>query len=289
MIVSIKSHYGQDTLYAIAYTGGCPFGTAYCTYDFDDRDTAHHFYVDTSQTNNIWQIGIPSKNIFNTAHSPQFSLITDSLNTYPINNISSFSFTLRSDDWTEINFWHRINSDQLNDGGVVEYSTDGGISWNNIINSPYFLNGFGSNVDSISSNSNKLGFSGTSLGWVNSSIQGYAIDYVKFRFTFTSDSINTNKDGWMIDDINISCTGTGINEIVKNSPFQVIPNPTSDFISVIFVKAEKFISATLFDVLGYPILTTNNSMFCISQFESGLYFLTIVSDKEKYVTRILIN
>lgn len=162
LIVSIKILYGQDTLYSIAYTGPCPFGTAECTYDFDDRDTAHHFYIDTNQMNNVWQIGIPSKNIFNLAYSPPFSFVTDSLNPYPINNTSSFSFTLRSDDWTFINFWHRINSDQFNDGGAVEYSTDGGINWNNIINSPYILSGFYSNIDSISSNSNNPGFSGTS-------------------------------------------------------------------------------------------------------------------------------
>lgn len=112
---------------------------------------------------------------------------------------------------------------------------------------------------------------------------------MKFRFTFTSDSINTNKDGWIIDDINISCVGAGINEIQMNSPFRVIPNPTSDFISIISHTMEIFRSAILFDILGKPILTTYDSNFNLSQFESGKYFLTIISDKEKYVTRVMIK
>ena len=74
LLVSFNFNYGQDTIYSIAYTGPCPFGTADCTYDFDDHDTAHHFFIDTNQTNNIWEIGIPSKSIFDSAYSLPFAL-----------------------------------------------------------------------------------------------------------------------------------------------------------------------------------------------------------------------
>ena len=112
---------------------------------------------------------------------------------------------------------------------------------------------------------------------------------MKFRFTFTSDSINTNKDGWMIDDINISCIGTGINEISKNAPFSVYPNPTTGFISILPNKSEIFRSATLINILGKPILTEYDPTFNLSQFEAGLYFLAITSDRVKYVTRVIIE
>jgi hypothetical protein len=279
-ILTIVKAFGQDTINSRAYQTHQPVST------FEDRDTANYFHVDITQTNNLWRIGTPSKTTFNSAYSVPYALITDTLNTYSNGNISSFEFVIRTDDATFISFWHRFNTDTLADGGVIEVSTDGGASWTNIINAVQFtLTNFYSNANTISSNSNKPGFTGNS-GWVKSTIYGSALNFVRFRFTFTSDNTNTNKDGWMIDSFDFTCLGTGINEIGLNSPFHSFPNPTSNFISIRSDNSLKIKTIAIKDILGKTILTTDKTTIDFSQFDSGLYFMEIMTDKGKYIERV---
>lgn len=280
-ILTFKT-YSQDTIVSIAYTPNQPIS------NFEDRDTSNYFYLDTTQLNNIWQIGTPSKTIFNSAYSVPLALVTDTLNTYPNVNISSFEIVVRTDDWTYISFFNRINSDSLNDGGIVEVSNDNGASWTNIINEPgYILTNFYNSANTISSNSNKPGFTGNS-GWVLSTIHfPGALNYVRFKFTFTSDNINTNKDGWMIDNFQFQCVGTGINEIGINSPIHIFPNPTSNFI---FISADypfQVKTTIVKDISGRIVFSTDNSTIDLSQFESGVYLIEIKTDRENYVARII--
>jgi hypothetical protein len=271
----------QDTIYSIAYTFPQPFS------NFEDRDAANYFYINTNQTNNLWQIGSPSKSVFNSAYSPSLAFVTDTVNTYANGNISSFEFVVQSDDATFISFWHRLNTDSLADGGVVEISTDGGSNWTNIISASQFtLTNFYSGANTISSNANKPGFTGKS-GWKKSTIYGYALNFVRFRFTFTSDNTNTNKDGWMIDNFDFTCLGTGIKELGINSPVRVFPNPSSDFIFIKSDNSTQFKLATIKDILGKTIFKTEMSSIDLRQFEPGLYFIEIATDTEKYFTRIL--
>src|SRR5204863_2124304 len=103
----------EDTIYSIAY-----YQTQYRFFDLNDRDTGKYFFIDTTQAGNIWQIGTPSKTVFGSAYSTPLALITDSANAYPANNQSSFTVTIYTDDETFFSFWHRIDADSLNDGGV---------------------------------------------------------------------------------------------------------------------------------------------------------------------------
>ncbi len=52
--------------------------------------------IDTSQQGNIWQIGRPQKILFNLAFSIPNAIVTDTLNTYPINDTSSFQYAADS-------------------------------------------------------------------------------------------------------------------------------------------------------------------------------------------------
>ncbi len=58
-------------------------------------DTISRYYIeiDTSQENNLWEYGQAVKDTFNTPPGDQV-LITDSVNPYPPNNISSFTIYL---------------------------------------------------------------------------------------------------------------------------------------------------------------------------------------------------
>lgn len=280
-ILTDANTYGQDTIYSVAYTSPQPVSS------FDDRDTANYFYIDTTQTSNLWQIGTPSKTDFNIAYSLPLALLTDTLNIYPNGNISSFEFVVWTDDATLISFWHRFSADSLADGGIIEVSTDGGSTWTNIIDATQFtLTNFYSSSNTISSNSNKPGFTGNS-GWIKSTIQGYALNFVRFRFTFTSDNINTNKDGWIIDSFDFNCLGTGIQEVGINSPIQIFPNPASNFIFIQSDNSKQIKTAIIKDILGRTILTTDNMTIDLSQFQSGLYFIEINTDNGKYLARIV--
>ncbi|MBA3682652.1 MAG: T9SS type A sorting domain-containing protein [Bacteroidetes bacterium] len=281
VILACGKAFGQDTIYSIA--GNFPQPVSY----FEDRDVADYFYINPLQANNIWQIGKPSKTIFNSAYSPSLALMTDTLNNYPNGNISSFEFVIKTDDHTEISFWHKCNSDTLADGGVVEVSTNGGLSWTNIVSNPQFnLVNFYQASSTISSNGNKAGFTGN-FGWKYSIIKGYSLNFVRFRFTFTSNNTNTNKEGWMLDNFIFTCYLTGINETDPNSPFQIFPNPTSNLISIRSNNSVRLNTILVKDILGKTILTTNNTTIDFSAFDKGLYFVEIMMDNKKYVSRIV--
>ncbi len=285
----LSQSYGQDTIFTSCW-GPFPNGRLF---DLNDRDTTNkYFHIDTTQSSNIWQLGTPSKFVFDSAYSPQLAFVTDTINTYPNNNTSSFSFVV----WTDCNasavyFMHRFNTDTLSDGCVIEYSIDGGTTWNNIINSTYLLGNFYSNSDTIASNSNKPGFSGTSSGWAGAGFSGFTLDtIVEYRFTFTSDSVNTNKAGWMIDNIIIQTNWySDVNEIKENSSIQIFPNPTSNSISIQTDNSLQFKSVEIKDVLGKTILSSNQTTIDLSKFDAGIYFVEVTTDKGKYVKRIIRN
>lgn len=281
LLAGIKT-YAQDTIISHAYQISP-------TSNFEDRDKAHYFHKNTIVPNNIWQIGKPSKTIFNAAYSPSFALVTDTMNAYPINNHSSFEFVINTDDETHISFWHRYNTDSLSDGGTVEVSTDNGTTWRNVLNSPpFFVTNFYSTA-TISSNMDKPGFTGNS-GWKKSTISSPGpMHYVRFRFTFTSDDVNTNKEGWMLDNFVFSCLGTGIKETKLNSPFHLFPNPTSDLVSIGSDSYSKINRVEVKNILGKTMLTTDQSAIDLSSLNSGWYFIEINSDKGKFVERVQKN
>lgn len=288
LLFVLNQFYGQDTIFTSCW-GPFPNGRFF---DLNDRDTTNkYFYIDTTQSSNIWQLGTPSKIVFDSAYSQPLALVTDTINTYQNNNTSSFSFIVWTNcNWSGIYFMHRFNTDTLSDGCVIEYSIDGGTTWNNIINSTYSVWSLYSNSDTIASNSNKPGFSGTS-GWTGVAIEGFTIDtVVEYRFTFTSDSINTNKDGWLIDNIIIqNAWYSDVNEIKENSSIRIFPNPTSNFISIQTENNIKFKSAEIKDILGKTILTSTNTTIDLSKFEAGIYFVEVTTDEGKYVKRIIRN
>lgn len=101
------------------------------TIDFEKP--CNYLFIDTSATN-LWQKGIPGKTILDSAYSVPNSIITDTVNYYPTNNLSSFVLKLEPGSFglgynTDISFWHKFDTDSINDYGVVEVSYDTGNVW----------------------------------------------------------------------------------------------------------------------------------------------------------------
>jgi hypothetical protein len=89
-------------------------------------------------SNNIWQVGSPQKSFFNASYQNETPILTDTINTYPIhiNNYFQITFPIFDSLYGEVNlsFYHKYDTDSLIDGGIIELSYDGGISWINIKN-----------------------------------------------------------------------------------------------------------------------------------------------------------
>src|ERR1051325_6932797 len=59
--------------------------------NFEDTSPLQHLVIDSNMHhNNLWQVGVPQKTIFTSAHSFPKAIVTDVTNPYPINDTSSF-------------------------------------------------------------------------------------------------------------------------------------------------------------------------------------------------------
>jgi hypothetical protein len=113
-------------------------------------------------------------------------------------------------------FWHRYNTETGFDGGVLEYSTDGGTTWYDILEGnggsvPANANRFvaeGYNDTFSTSFNNPLpgrdGWSGDSGGWVQTEVDlaDFSGQMVTFRFRMGCDS-SVSDEGWYIDDVQV--------------------------------------------------------------------------------------
>ena len=209
------------------------------------EDTAYYKYLFIDTLNyNLWHIGKPQKEFFNSAYSIPNALITDTDSTYKVGK----SYVIFKVDWTEwdgfvFSFMYKINSEENVDGGLIEISSDNGKTWHN-----YFdLSELGSldsyndytrkkyKIDSIKS-ANTLGITGVSDGWLNGHwevdiwnwLSPYRNDTIFIRLCFSSDSINNNYDGWMIDNLAVSYISVSTNKISWNDAVSVNPMPITD-------------------------------------------------------------
>ena len=270
--------------------------------DFETNLNADHFYFDSTQTNNLWQIGAPLKIGFIPALEGTRSLITDTALNYPINNISSFYIKIivhcPHPYGTKIQFLHKFSSDTTIDGGTIEISHDNGNSWINLIDDPLLMypNELYSSTDTIQSLGWKPGFSGN----INSNYVMFEIntsefsdDTLVFKFTFASDSIETNKEGWMIDEMYLMAWGSEIEEYNLNSQISVFPNPTSDKIYFASkIKIQKPFEVNVFNQLGELVLqkdSKENEDIDISNLNTGIYFCSFRNESFYATKKIIVQ
>ncbi len=279
-------------------------------------ETSHNWvHLDTSITNNIWRIGIPSKTYLDSAYSIPYAIITDTINSYPINNYSYFDIIIDDDSpgwwmWGEgiISFWHKYDTDSLKDGEYIEVSYDGGNSWMNIINDSLAMET--SNINFYTNSDTILGnipaFSGHSGGWIysefywfwNALVKEFPQDSLIVRFIFKSDSIQTNKEGWLIDNIvfnGYEIIGDISYITLGSEKVKLYPNPVKDFFTIEFSnpKNDKFI-LELFDNLGKQIMKKKNiktDKINISKInlDKGIYYFKLFNDDEIHTGKILID
>ena len=214
---------------------------------FDGADTVFQSSVnielDTSASN-VWQIGPPQKIIFDSASTSPNAIVTDTVHYYPTNNVSSFR-TLMMNGWISWGIlafqWNQKLDLDTNDGGIVEFSIDKGITWQNAFNNPYVYNFYGfdsANYDTLSPG--EYVFTGTDSAWKNiwlcfdlSWLMSNPDTLINFRFTLKTDSVSEEKEGWMIDNMIAYITAI---HTVKESDLKdyitVYPNPATERINI---------------------------------------------------------
>lgn len=255
----------------------------------------------------LWQVGQAHKIIFNSAYSLPNAIITDTILPYPTQSQSSFILTIKDQNWimgspSVMSFWHQYDTDSAADGGYIDISYDGGLNWTNVIYDTADPCGMGSWIigghqgwnfyDSTNTLFNEEpGFTGTSQGWQSSSftwlycigVKGGFPDSVMIRFNFISDSINTNKEGWMIDNILLYSNACGgLMPAVGQLEASVYPNPVRPDSRLEF-SMEGCAAAQLkvFDSKGKCVFSEQilDSDFPIGKLElpSGLYIYQIKS------------
>jgi len=290
------------------------------TYDTISFETPTSKIIIDSMSSKVWQIGSPGKIFFNAPHSGLKAILTDTVNNYPKNDTASFIYVIRNPYTqtcaTRMEFWHKYDMDTLTEKGIIDASYDGGKSWVIVSDTTgsFWDFGFWWDFDyhAVSGESfvHPLTTTGRSDGWVLSRfswqwwfpVKSDTIiinpDSLMIRFTFISDTIETDKEGWMIDDIvttseNINlCSGIKENNITYQ--ISIFPNPFSQQATLSTDYPLKNAIITLYNCFGQKVRTIENILkspviLPRNNLPSGIYLLVIEGDNKPVSQKFLIE
>ncbi len=276
---------------------------------FDGADTSANNSIiinyDTSSLN-IWQVGRPQKIIFDSAATLPNALVTDTINLYPINNTSRFTFKIVP--WVTwgllaIQWKQKLDMELHHDGAIIEYSIDTGNTWQNVFNDPHVYTFYGfqvANQDTLLSG--EYAMSGTDSVWrdlwlcFDMSWLSFN-DSIYFRYTFKSDSVNNNNEGWMIDNLMAHITILHpVKEVNKKDYLNIYPNPGKGVVNVEIQKIQDFHmieNMELITATGTLIKQWRNIpgkfWFDTSKFPDGIYFLKVKTNIKSETIPIVIK
>lgn len=263
-------------------------------------------FVSIDSLRGCWQIGQPSKTLFNTSYSPIKALMTDTINTYPDNQLAYAYFslpTMNTSSSYNLSFQHRYDMENASDGGYIEYYDFLSDTWKNITTatglvSPGYFIYYSGGTPSDNLNNGNVGWSGTSNGWITTSIDfGCALLFdgsqnrggpgnAQLRFVFLSDGNNTSQEGWMIDDLNwIDWGGICASTEESSLNFSLIIYPTLTSNEISFQSEnEKFSQISTYDFSGklveqFNFTPTNFQTLQLSNLSNGLYFYSVDEGK----------
>lgn len=267
---------------------------------FDGADTnmLHSLYVHIDTTGgNTWQIGKPDKLYFALAATVPNVIVTDTLHPHPINDTSSFTVGISKDVIDEaywgilaIRWYQKLDLVPKHGWGMVEFSIDTGNTWQNAFDNPYVYNFYGfnaSNVDTI--HSSKRAFTGTDINWRDiwfcfSSSYLSLTDSMIIRYTFISDSVDSAKSGWMIDNflVNITYAHTLVKTPHNNDKIMVYPTITSNIVNIEAPKVAEFHIIEDLQLINVEGKVVQQHKMCPTKFyidvsghPSGMYYLKV--------------
>jgi len=270
-----------------------------------DNGYLERVHIDSTNPDNIWQIGHPQKAMFDSAFSMPNVIVTDTSAYYPTNNNSVFYVYYPWHDlgWVaEMSFKYKIQSDTLLDFGYVEASYDHGNTWVDVMQDAVQYELYwdvtgrelpGGNHEIIAYyDTDTLPFTGSSDTWYtfNLAMFGWDMyfpyeDTIIYKISFHSDGVETGKEGWMID--NILTTGYYVNIEEYNNKHQqivVFPNPCTEQLTIKMLQSNNSMKLMkIFKMDGSLVrkiaANSNETTIDINDLENGYYLFQTI-DKE---------
>jgi hypothetical protein len=300
------------TLCLLTFPCFSAFSQFYYPQFFDGADTiptqATIIQLDPD-TNNIWQVGPPQKVIFNAPFSTPNVLVTDTVNAYPLNNQSVFTFPVADQfggffpgNIIALQWMQKLDMHPQHGMGFIEFSNDNGTTWQEAFNNPYVYNFYGyqtTNVDT--SLSGRTGFTGMDSTWRNIwlCIDGnwvYPNDTMMVRFTFASDSAEQRGEGWMID--NLIATVTFQHTLTDSNPdfISIYPTVTTGLVNIEANRQDpgnEIQSIEVYDASGRSVRqygrTPSKFFVDLKGLEAGTYFLRVRTSVRVKTTPIILE
>ena len=265
--------------------------------------------IDTTNTT-LWDIGITSKTFFASGTGNTRAIMTDTVNTYPINANDWFVVSFKNGMNNILTFDHKYETTAGHDGGIVEFSKDKGANWENVLGDCHVdmstqgihTDNFYDTTDTL--NNGEMAFSGTSNGWQTSRLQFFfgipakttgtggidcvSMDTIYVRFRFVSDDTLESKDGWMIDNLKVEYDDYGghVNDIADNAP-KVYPNPSTGIIHFPPVRNEEKYRIEISNMMGQVILkTAYREIIDLRKQDAGLYLYKITDGETTHVGKL---
>lgn len=273
--------------------------------------------LDTVGHNGLWQRGPVSKSPF-VDFGAINGIVTDSIAPYPSSVRAHFIVKIPNNDTLVpggpqfILFEHRYDTDNA-DKCFIEYSCDEGFNWSKVKywNSNEILQGGGPmavntwNYPDLliypNDTMTPFGYSGASFGWITSGIQwvwstslfrpddersetfcqfGYN-DTLLVRFVFESDSLESNRSGWMIRGIAIGSSDQimgSVSDPTTNSQLRSFPNPTTGMVDLQLNVIPETVQ--VLDMAGKVVESHQNvKRVNMSEFPPGTYFIRAYSNR----------
>jgi extracellular elastinolytic metalloproteinase len=201
--VTLSPGQTQNYSFTVAINAGTWFAPVDHVNDVVAGTTIPATWTATANTTtpNVWAVSTSQ------SHSaPNSYFATDPTNVATeqiLTTTSAYTLSSGASSYPTLSFWHRYNSEDGWDGGVVEISINGGTTWADL-GSKMVLNGYNSSLGIGSTLANRPAFTGNSNTFIQTKINlsAFAGLSVKFRFRFASDD-NTAPvgGGWFVDDI----------------------------------------------------------------------------------------
>jgi hypothetical protein len=286
--------------------------TGYCN-DFEDPNKAAwlplHSTIKTAAHD--WEFGTPGQSIISSAASGTKAWMTKLTGNYSPMGRSSLHtpfFVLDSNVTYTMKFDHNMFSEQYHDGGSIDWSYNGGINWYTLGN--VFPSGKWYNTVHVTSLDNvRPGWSGTTNGWANSSINFTAENQgtLIFRFRFGTDFTLVN-EGWAVDNFcleqaplgsTIDIIGIGTPEATLTDAFLsgISPNPSQGGpVGMDFQSNEGgSVRLTVYNMLGQPVLAQDfdhqgglvRLEWETAQLASGMYNAVVEWQGQSYTRRFV--
>jgi hypothetical protein len=247
---------------------------------------------------NVWQIGPPQKTLFHSPASAPNVIITDTIRDSLVVPNSTFTFDAPpgGTGLTAIRWKQKLDFDSGKDGGVVEFSIDGGSIWQNAHNNfnVYQFYGFQpGNKDTLANGD--FAFSGIDTTWRDIWLCFSTGQNLKLRFTAKFDATPSKGEGWMIDNLLVQKTFFHpVKKISMTDELLVYPTITSGIVNVELMKTSEKELIENIDLLNADgkLLESYGSNYAkvvldISKHSVGVYYLRITARKKTSVYPVL--